>query len=148
MIRQHHCPKLEEVVFPGLLVQEGWLLRKPRTTLFMLASATLLLSVALAWLVFRDWATAWQVGGCCLTLEAFICTYVYQTVTWRTRILCEILDKWFSIYFSKASFTSLIRPCLSSTPWSIGYLYSPSHKAGNNHTNVHQGFKVDLVDSD
>lgn len=80
LIQGHHCPRLEELVFPGLLVQEGWLLTSPRTKLFLMATGTLLLSVALAWVTYQDWAVAWQVGNCFLALGVFLCTCIHQAV--------------------------------------------------------------------
>ncbi|KAK7953034.1 hypothetical protein PG988_013728 [Apiospora saccharicola] len=76
--QQYHKPTLGELQFPGLLIQEGWLLAQPGWTLALLASTTLVVSVALGWLVYGDWATAWQAAGCFLTLVGLFCAGVHQ----------------------------------------------------------------------
>ncbi|KAK8036326.1 hypothetical protein PG993_008940 [Apiospora rasikravindrae] len=77
---QSYPTRLEEILFPGLLVQEDWLVAQPKTTLPLMAITALVISVVLAWVAYRDWAVAWQVGGCFLALGALVCTWTYQVV--------------------------------------------------------------------
>ncbi|KAK8137212.1 hypothetical protein PG984_005152 [Apiospora sp. TS-2023a] len=76
--QQYHKPTLGELQFTGLLIREGWLLAQPGWTLALVASTILVLSVALGWVVYGDWATAWQVAGCILTLVGLLCAGVHQ----------------------------------------------------------------------
>lgn len=64
---------LSNLSFAGLLIKDGWLVSHPRLVLSMLAGLVLCLSVIIPWLIYGDWAVAWQVGGCFLALITFIC---------------------------------------------------------------------------
>ncbi|KAM0811451.1 hypothetical protein AB5N19_11807 [Seiridium cardinale] len=77
---QFHCPKLAELSFPGLLIQEGWLVTKPQQTLPLVGMTLLALSGVSAWIIYKDWAVAWQVGGCFLAFVALVGAWVHNVV--------------------------------------------------------------------
>lgn len=57
------------MVFRGLLIEDGWAFDGGMGVLCMpLAGVAALLIVFLAWLAYRDWAIAWNVGSCLVPL--------------------------------------------------------------------------------
>lgn len=74
---EQYIPNLGDLSFPGLLIKEGWLLPHPRLTLSLLASTVLFFSVVMTWLIYHDWAVAWQVGGCFLAFITFVCGCIH-----------------------------------------------------------------------
>uniref|UniRef100_A0A8H7K0Y3 Uncharacterized protein n=1 Tax=Bionectria ochroleuca TaxID=29856 RepID=A0A8H7K0Y3_BIOOC len=60
---------LGQMVFRGLLIEDGWAFDGGMGVLCMpLAGVAAILLVFLAWLVYRDWAIAWNVGSCMVPL--------------------------------------------------------------------------------
>lgn len=69
-MNEWHCPKLREMKFRGILVQECWD-TKAQYILFSLAVSMLFFTLITAKFVFGDWGTAWTVGCFFLALGSF-----------------------------------------------------------------------------
>jgi hypothetical protein len=77
-MEKFYCPCLGELLFPGLLIDEGWLFTNPILVLLLLTALVLFLSVLVSWLVYQDWAVAWQVAGCFLCIATLASGLIYQ----------------------------------------------------------------------
>ena len=67
LLDEWHCPKLREIKFWGIFVQEGWNM-KSRYLLFSVALALLFTTILTSKFIFGEWGTAWTVGTFFLTL--------------------------------------------------------------------------------
>ncbi|KFY19200.1 hypothetical protein V493_08081 [Pseudogymnoascus sp. VKM F-4281 (FW-2241)] len=64
-----NCASLGQLVFRGLLVEDGWKFDATIAAIFMpLAVVASILIVIVAWLIYRDWGVAWNVGACFVPL--------------------------------------------------------------------------------
>ena len=66
-----HCPKLGELEFRGLRIEEGW---KSESLHVVLSLTTLIffLVVVVAKLVYGDWGIAWNVGSFLVALATLL----------------------------------------------------------------------------
>ncbi|KAH7025094.1 uncharacterized protein B0I36DRAFT_387463 [Microdochium trichocladiopsis] len=62
--RDLNITSLGQFTFKGLLVQEGWHARQYQVMSSFVLPVFVFLAVFVAWLVYGEWATAWQVAGC------------------------------------------------------------------------------------
>lgn len=70
LLNEWHCPKLREIKFRGIFVQEGWNMES-RYLLFSVALALLFTTILTSKSIFGEWGTAWTVGTFFLTLGIF-----------------------------------------------------------------------------
>jgi hypothetical protein len=74
-----HRPKLGELPFRGLRIEEGWQLDS-RHVVLPLAVTGFFLMVTSARLVYGDWGTAWNAGGFLVTLVTLLWMWVNHAI--------------------------------------------------------------------
>lgn len=60
-VHEWHCPRVVELKFRGLLIEDGWGSHLDHVKVPLVVT-TLLLSVVGAWFIFDNWGVAWTVG--------------------------------------------------------------------------------------
>lgn len=71
-MNEWHCPKLREMKFRGVLVEENWKFES-HYILLPLAMSLLFGTVIVAKFTFGEWGTAWNVGCFFLALASLWC---------------------------------------------------------------------------
>ncbi len=75
-----HCPKLGELQFHALMIDEDWVPNLQQKVLPFMVTVIFLMVVVGAKLVYGDWGTAWNVGCFLVSLATLLWMWANHTV--------------------------------------------------------------------